>query len=66
MKGATMPATVAESWTWSWSFPNTPALGLQYDILSMLKRVIDIPTHEGYSLDALCLTLLNMAGLPEK
>ena len=30
----------------------------QYGFLSTLKRMIDIPTHEGYSLDELCLTLL--------
>ena len=30
----------------------------QYEFLPTLKRVIDIPTHEGYSLDELCLTLL--------
>lgn len=30
----------------------------QYDFLPTLKRLIDIPTHEGYSLDELCLTLL--------
>ncbi len=30
----------------------------QYKFLPTLKRVIDIPTHEGYSLDELCLTLL--------
>ena len=30
----------------------------QYEFLPTLKRVIDIPTSEGYSLDELCLTLL--------
>jgi hypothetical protein len=30
----------------------------QYEFLPTLKRVIDIPTYEGYSLDELCLTLL--------
>jgi hypothetical protein len=30
----------------------------RYEFLPTLKRVIDIPTHEGYSLDELCLTLL--------
>jgi len=30
----------------------------QYEFVPTLKRVIDIPTHEGYSLDELCLTLL--------
>ena len=30
----------------------------QYDFLPTLKRLIAIPTHEGYSLDELCLTLL--------
>jgi transposase len=30
----------------------------QYDFLPTLKRLIDIPTQEGYSLDELCLTLL--------
>jgi len=30
----------------------------QYEFLPTLKRVIDIPTHEGYSLNELCLTLL--------
>jgi len=30
----------------------------QYEFLPTVKRVIDIPTHEGYSLDELCLTLL--------
>lgn len=30
----------------------------QYEFLPTLKRVIDIPRHEGYSLDELCLTLL--------
>ena len=34
------------------------ALLKQYDFLPTLKRLIDIPTHEGYSLDELCLTLL--------
>ena len=30
----------------------------QYEFVPTLKRVIDIPTHEGYRLDELCLTLL--------
>ena len=30
----------------------------RYEFLPTLKRVIDIPTSEGYSLDELCLTLL--------
>ncbi len=30
----------------------------QYEFLPTLKRVMDIPTSEGYSLDELCLTLL--------
>lgn len=30
----------------------------RYEFLPTLKRVIDIPTYEGYSLDELCLTLL--------
>ena len=30
----------------------------QYEFLPTLKRVLDIPTSEGYSLDELCLTLL--------
>ncbi len=30
----------------------------QYEFLPTLKRVIDMPTQEGYSLDELCLTLL--------
>jgi len=30
----------------------------QYEFLPTLRRVIDIPTHEGYSLEELCLTLL--------
>jgi len=29
-----------------------------YSFLSTLKRVIDIPTYEGYSLEELCITLL--------
>jgi len=32
----------------------------QYEFLPTLKRVLDIPTSEGYSLDELCLTLLYM------
>jgi len=35
----------------------TPLLE-QYEFLPTLKRVIDLPTHEGYSLEELCLTLL--------
>lgn len=31
----------------------------QYSFLSMIKRVIDLETQEGYSLDELCLTLFN-------
>ncbi len=34
----------------------TPLLE-QYNFLPMIKRIIDIETHEGYSLDELCLTL---------
>jgi hypothetical protein len=29
----------------------------QYEFIPTLKRVIEIPTHEGYSFDELCLTL---------
>ena len=32
----------------------------QYEFLPTLKRVLDIPTSDGYSLDELCLTLLYM------
>jgi len=31
----------------------------KYNYLSTLKRVIDVPTHEGYSLEELCLTLFH-------
>lgn len=34
----------------------TPLLE-QYSFLPVLKRIIDIPTYEGYSLEELCLTL---------
>jgi transposase len=30
----------------------------RYEFLPTLKRVIELPTHEGYSLEELCLTLL--------
>ena len=30
----------------------------RYNFIEMIKQVIDIPTHEGYSLEEFCMTLL--------